>query len=127
MTLRLRILAAAVPSLAAALLVLGSRCSDAAHPLFLYAGLVHADEGCASGMALGPSTLQLIGLAALILIGAAANSAAVHDAVGALIDRLSPSVTGVLLPPPVPIAAVYSERITWGEERGSGSRDPPVS
>lgn len=125
MTARLRLLIAAAPLLTATALAFGSRCTDAAHSLFLYMGVVHADAGCASGTALGPSMVQAAGLTAIVLITVLGSSAAVREAVDALVERLAHHVDPVLMPQPAPVTADYSRRLTWGSRTGAGSRDPP--
>lgn len=125
MTARLRLIIAAAPLLAVTALALGSRCTDAAHSLFLYMGVVHADAGCASGTALGPSMVQVAGLTAILLITALGSSAAMREAVDALVERLTHHVDPVLMPQPAPATADYSRRLTWGARTGAGSRDPP--
>ncbi len=123
-TVRLRVLSAAVPALAAALLVLGSRCTDAAHSFLLYAGVIHADAGCASGMALGPSAMQIGGLGLIVAASAIGNSVAVREAIASLFGRLM-TVRPFARPVPVPVLSGYSRRRTWGVDCGVGSRDPP--
>lgn len=127
MTARLRLLIAAAPLLAATALALGSRCTDAAHSFFLYMGVVHADAGCASGTALGPSVVHVAGLTIVLLITVLGSSATVREAVNALVERLAHHVDPVLIPQPGPVAADYSRRVTRGAWTGAGSRDPPTS
>lgn len=125
MTARLRLIIAAAPLLAVTALALGSRCTDAAHSFFLYMGVVHADAGCASGTALGPSMVQVAGLTAILLITALGSSAAVREAVDALVEQLTHHADPVLMPEPAPATVGYSRRLTWGARAGAGSRDPP--
>lgn len=127
MTVRLRSLLAVAPLLAAGLLALGSRCAETSHSLFFYAGMIHADEGCVSGAALGPSLTQLAGLTVVVFVGALGNSAAVRDAIGRIVDRFGLQVSPAAVPSVRPVSAGYSRRLAWGVRRGSAARDPPTA
>ena len=120
-----RILLAAAPMSAAAILMLGAPCAPSAHPVFLYTGVVHADAECGSGVALGPGALQLLGIAALLLVTAAANSALVRDTVGSFVGRLRQQPLPVRIPAAQPVSSSYRGRFTYGAERRTSSRDPP--
>lgn len=110
---------------AAAILMLGAPCAPSAHPVFLYTGVVHADAECGSGVALGPGALQLLGIAVLVLLIAAANSALVRDTVGAFVGRLRQQPVPVRVPVSQPVSSAYRGRFTHGAERRTSSRDPP--
>lgn len=122
---RSRLAVVAAPVLATSALTLGSRCTDSAHALFRHLGVVHADAGCGSGMALGPSLAQLIGITLLIAAAAAAGSTAVREAIDALLERLTVVRGPVRMPVAVPVTAVVESSPTWGWRTGAGSRDPP--
>lgn len=125
MTARNRLVIAAVPALAAILTSVGARCTDAVHPYLSAVGIVHEDAGCASGTALGPSTFQVVGLLAMVLLGVVANSVAVREVATAFIAHLVPTVPRWRTPDPVPVMAGYVRQSTWGVSRAVGSRDPP--
>lgn len=127
MTTRLRLLAATVPTLVAVLMVVGAECTSATHAALHHLGLVHADPGCASGTALGPSFLQLAGLALLISFGVLANSVAVQEAAGAYLRQLFGATEPLVLPDPVPVTTGYIRPDCWQGPDSVGSRDPPLS